>query len=134
MNEAGDKGEPNSALDSALLRNLKLKVEIEANRQVDMHENKIAQLMKLLGDLQNQMNNSKGKGANPAELNDLREQIDALRKELNKLKQDLMSMLLALENRINSKADLDQLQELESKGCVILQRAFWSGWRLQYQD
>ena len=26
MNEAGDKGEPNSALDSALLRNLKLKV------------------------------------------------------------------------------------------------------------
>ena len=26
MNETGDKGEPNSALDSALLRNLKLKV------------------------------------------------------------------------------------------------------------
>lgn len=53
------------------------------------------------------MKDSKGKGASPAELNDLRDQIEALRKELNKLKQDLMSMLLALENRINSKADLE---------------------------
>lgn len=106
--DKGDGGAP--SLDSALLRSVKMKV--------DVHENKIANLLKLVGDLQQQAQMKErqaGKAGAGADSGELREQIEALRKELNKLKQDLMSMLLALENRLNGKADLEALSELESR-------------------
>ncbi len=42
------------------------------------------------------------------------EEVEGLKKELAKLKHDLMNMLLALENQLNAKAEQQSLNDLEA--------------------